>query len=133
MTTIVGIFDNTRDMEQAVVRLSEAGFQDTIYDDAIVAQQTENVRPIVASGSVQPVLASSIRSDSPTKPNIDSIIRAFKRHLADYHLPNDVINSYATTFHHNGKFVLLKADPQRSEQAITILRECGASRAVRHD
>ena len=133
MTTIVGIFDNTRDMEQAVVRLAEAGFEDTIYDDAIVAQETETGGPIVASGFAQPALASSVRSDLPTKPNIDTIIRAFKRHLANYHLPNDVINAYATTFHHDGKFVLLKAGSQRSEQVIAILRECGASRVVRHD
>lgn len=133
MTTIVGIFDNTRDMEQAVVRLAEAGLEDAIYDDAILAQETENVGPIVASGAAQPVLARSVRPDSPSKPNIDTIIRAFKRHLANYHLPSDVINAYATTFLHGGKFILVKADPQRSEQVISILRQCGASRATPHD
>jgi hypothetical protein len=133
MTTIVGIFDNTRDMEQAVVRLAEAGLEDAIYNDAILAQETENVGPIVASGAAQPVLARSVRPDSPGKPNIDTIIRAFKRHLANYHLPSDVINAYATTFLHGGKFILVKADPQRSEQVISILRQCGASRATPHD
>jgi hypothetical protein len=133
MTTIVGIFDNTRDMEQAVVRLAEAGLEDAIYDDAILAQETENVGPIVASGAAQPVLARSVRPDSPSKPNIDTIIRAFKRHLANYHLPSDVINAYATTFLHGGKFILVKADPQRSEQVIAILRQCGASRVTLHD
>jgi hypothetical protein len=133
MTTIVGIFDNTRDMEQAVVRLAEAGLEDAIYDDAILAQETENVGPIVASGAAQPVLARSVRPDSPSKPNIDTIIRAFKRHLANYHLPSDVINAYATTFLHGGKFILVKADPQRSEQVIAILRQCGASRVTPHD
>lgn len=133
MTTIVGIFDNTRDMEQAVVRLAEAGLEDAIYDDAILAQETENVGPIVASGAAQPVLARSVRPDSPSKPNIDTIIRAFKRHLANYHLPSDVINAYATTFLHGGKFILVKADPERSEQVIAILRQCGASRVTPHD
>ena len=133
MTTIVGIFDNTRDMEQAVVRLAEARLEDAIYDDAIVAQETENVGPIVASGSAQPILARSVRPDLPSKPNIDTIMRAFKRHLATYHVPSDVINAYATTFLHGGKFILVKADPRRSEEVIAILRQFGASRAVAHD
>jgi hypothetical protein len=132
MTTVVGIFDNTRDMESAVLRLTEAGFEDAIYDDAIVGQETENVGPIVSSGFAQPAMGSTVRSDSPTKRNVDTIVRAFKKHLANYNVPNDVINAYATTFHHNGKFILLKTDSQRSEQVIAILRECGASRAVRH-
>ena len=46
MTTIVGIFDSTRDMDQAVERLAEAGFEDTVYDDAIVALEAVNVGPV---------------------------------------------------------------------------------------
>ena len=36
-----------------------------------------------------------------------AIVRAFKTRLADYHLPDSVINAYATTFYHNGKFILV--------------------------
>ena len=38
ITTIVGIFDNGRDMDQAVERLAAAGFEDTVYDQAIAAE-----------------------------------------------------------------------------------------------
>ena len=36
MTTIVGIFDNARDLDKAIERLARAAFQDTVYDEAIV-------------------------------------------------------------------------------------------------
>ena len=58
MTTIVGIFDSTRDMDRAVERLAEAGFEDTVYDDAIVALEAVNVGPIVAPVPVTPVAPS---------------------------------------------------------------------------
>ena len=36
MTTIVGIFDNERDLDKSVGRLAHAGFKYTVYDEAIV-------------------------------------------------------------------------------------------------
>ena len=53
-------------------------------------------------------------------------------HLADYRLPDEVIEGYATTFYHKGKFVLVKTDPLRAEQVTQILRECRASQVNRH-
>jgi len=42
-TTIVGIFDNARDLDRAVDRLNRAGFEDTVYDEAIVSEETGHV------------------------------------------------------------------------------------------
>ncbi len=39
-------------------------------------------------------------------PDLPTIVRAFTSHLADYHLPDNVIEAYATAFYHKGKFVL---------------------------
>jgi hypothetical protein len=39
MTTIVGIFDNERDLDKSVGRLAHAGFEYTVYDEAIVAEE----------------------------------------------------------------------------------------------
>jgi hypothetical protein len=44
-----------------------------------------------------------------------------------------VIEAYATTFYHNGEFILVRADNERADQAMEILRECGATRVYRHD
>ena len=44
-----------------------------------------------------------------------------------------MIEAYATTFFHNGEFVLVRTDNERAEQVMEILRECGATRVNRHD
>jgi hypothetical protein len=130
MTTIVGIFDNARDLDQAVERLAEAGIEDTVFDETIVAGEAGNVGPVFGPGSSTPGIIG--KPELPSKPDRHAIIRAFKAHLADYHLPEDVIDGYATTFYHKGKFVLVRTDPQRAEQVIQILRGCRASRVNRH-
>ena len=120
MTTIVAIFDNARDLDEAVERLAEAGIEDTVFDEAIVAEAAGNVGPALAMGIVKP--------DSPRKPDRHTIVQAFRAHLADYRLPDEVIEGYATTFFHKGKFVLVRTDPQRASQ----VRECHASQVNRH-
>jgi hypothetical protein len=127
MTTIVGIFDKSRDLDEAIERLAEAGIEDTVFDEAIVAGEAGNAGSALGPGS-----AAGIIVKSPPKPDRHAVIRAFKAHLADYHLPGDVIDGYATTFYHKGKFVLVRTDPQHAEQVIQILRSCGASQVNRH-
>ena len=39
MTTIVGIFDDAWNVEKAIEQLAAAGFEDTVFDEAIVAEQ----------------------------------------------------------------------------------------------
>ena len=134
MTTTVGIFDNARDLDRAVERLARAGFDDTVYDEGIVAGEAVNVGSAVfAPGYAPAVVWGSAEPDSPPKPDLDTVVRAFKAHLADYHLPKDVIKAYATTFYHNGEFLLVKSNTERAEQVMEILRDCGATRVNRHD
>jgi hypothetical protein len=73
------------------------------------------------------------KSSVHRKPNHHAIVRAFKAHLADYRLPEEVIEAYATTFSHSGEFLLLKTESKCAETAIQIVRDCGATRAARHD
>jgi hypothetical protein len=95
----VGIFDNVQDLERAVERLAAAGFEDTLYDEAIVALDAGNLAPVgpvpmggvLAPGVVATAVSGSIKPDLPT------IVRAFKSHLADYHFPDQVIEDYATS------------------------------------
>ena len=42
MTTIVGIFDTARDLDEAVERLAESRIEDTVFDEAIVAEEADN-------------------------------------------------------------------------------------------
>jgi hypothetical protein len=46
-------------------------------------------------------------------------------------LSQDDIKGYATAFIHDGKFLLVRTDAERVEQAMKILRDSGASRMNR--
>ena len=83
MTTIVGIFDNAQDLDRAVERLAESRIEDTVFDEAIVAEEAGNLGATLGMG----VLTSHL----PPKPDRHTIIQAF--------LPDEVIEGYATTFY----------------------------------
>jgi hypothetical protein len=134
MMTTVGIFDNARDLDKAVGRLARAGFDDTVYDESIVGEEPINVgTPVFAPGSAPAVVWGNSEPALPSKPDRYTVLRAFKAHLAHCHLPNDVIEAYATSFDHGGEFVLVRTDTERAEQVTKILEECGATRVNRHD
>jgi hypothetical protein len=130
----VGIFDNAHDLEQAVAQLASAGFDGTaVYDQATMAQAPRNgapVGPVPAPGVVPAKVTGSVERDVLDVPNI---VRAFKSHLANYDLPDRVIEAFTATFYHGGKFVLVRTHPQGDEQVVKILRRCGASRVNRYD
>jgi hypothetical protein len=132
--TIVGIFDNDRDLDKAVERLARARFEHTVYNEAIVGEEAINVRPpVFASGLAPTVVWGSSERVVPSKPSQDTIVRVFKAHLAYWHLPNQVIEAYASIFSQTGEFVLVRTDAVQAEQVMEILRECGARQADRHD
>ena len=132
--TIVGIFDNDRDLDKAVERLARAGFEYAVYNEAILGEAAINVGPPVFASGVGPaVVWGSAESALPSRPDHETIVRAFKAQLAHCKLPNEEIEAYATTFSHNGEFVLANTDAERAEQIVAILRECGARQVDRHD
>jgi hypothetical protein len=134
-TTIVGIFGHAQDLDRAVERLARAGFEDTVYDVAIVAREAVNSggSVVFAPGYAPAVVWGSAEPALPSQPDRHAVARTFKAHLADYDLPDEVIEAYARTFYHNGEFVLVRTDNERAEQAMEILRECGATQVNRHD
>jgi PAS domain S-box-containing protein len=134
MTTIVGIFDNERDLDKSVGRLAHAGFKYTVYDEAIVAGEPGSFGSVVFSSGYGPTVSWGRTEPAlPTKRGRHRVVQAFKAHLADYDLPTKEIEAYATTFSENGQFVLVKTDAVRAEQVMEILRECGARQVNCHD
>ncbi len=132
MTTIIGIFDNARDLDKAVNKLARAGFDETVYDESIVAEDAFKGEPIAfALGHTPAAFWENAKPIMPSKPDRGAVIRAFKAHLADYNLPDDVIEGYAITLHHS-EFVLVKTDASRADHVGRIMTECGAIRADRH-
>ena len=131
MTTIIGIFDNARDLDKAVNKLARAGFDETVYDESIVAEDAPRGEPIAFALGHTPATFWDTKPVLPSKTDRSAVVRAFKAHLADYNLPEDVIEGYAITLHHS-EFVLVKTDANRADQARNIMRDCGAIRTDRH-
>jgi hypothetical protein len=134
MTTIVAIFDDAWNVEKAIEQLAAAGFEDSVYDEAIVAEQPGSAGAIpfrAPASAPERVLENA--SNLISKPDRRTIVEAFKAQLGRYNLSHDVIGGYATAFIHDGKFVFVKTDPERAEQAKKILQDCNATRVVRHD
>lgn len=127
----VGIFNKIQDLERAIERLAAAGFEDTFYDEAIVALDAGNVAPV----GMDPDLAPGVDAEVSTgvEPDLPTIVRAFKLHLADYHMPDQVIEDYAMAFYREGKVVLVKTGPPRDKEVVRILLKCGALQANRFD
>jgi hypothetical protein len=128
----IGIFDDASDVARALERLGAAGFEDTIVYDGATARHEQQDAPPVGPVPVGSILApgSVCAEDSGSG---EPAVRAFKSHLADYHLPDEVIEGYATTFCHDGKLIIVRTHPQRDEEVVGILRKCGASRVNRYD
>jgi hypothetical protein len=129
----VGIFDNTQDAERAVERLAISGFEDTVYEDATqeVAGAAQ-IGPVPVGAVLAPGVASTEASDR-IEPDELNPGTAFRSRLAEYQLPHQVVEGYATTFDHGGKFLLVRTQPQRDEEVVRILRKFGASRVNRYD
>jgi hypothetical protein len=136
MTTIVGIFDDTGDMDRVAERLADSGIDASIYDDTLVTEEPGSIDPAVptlAPGAVPTVVLGAEEPNLLSARDRDTVVRAFKRRLSDYDLSDEEIDAYATTFLHKGKFVLVKADADQAEQVMKILKDSRATRVNRHD
>ena len=50
---MVAIFDNARDVDQAVTRLGRAGFEDTVFDEGIFAGEAHSLGLVFALGPLR--------------------------------------------------------------------------------
>jgi hypothetical protein len=137
MTTVVGIFDAAEQVEDAVNRLATAELDATVVDENSLAQEPGSVDPIkpaVVPGATAEIIAGKDAPNLIPKRDKNALDRAFRTRLdEDYGLADDVIDAYATSFAHNGRFVLVRAAGKDADRAVEILRTAGASRVSKHD
>jgi hypothetical protein len=137
MTTIVGIFEASERVDEAIRRLAAAELESEVLDETSLEQEPGSIDPAGPALVRGAAAAAEAGSDKPNLlPRRDkhSIARAFKERLAkDYHLSDEISDAYATTFSHSGKFVLTRADDKNAERAMQMLRDSGATRVDRHD
>ena len=103
---IVGIFDDSQDLEEANKRLAAAGFEGAVYGAAFRAEESCEVAPM----AVGPVLAPGFvpPDGSEERESGLSQIDAFMSHL-------------------------VRTEPECAKYVVPILQECRASRVDQHD
>ena len=86
MTTIVGIFDDAWNVEKAIEQLAAAGFEDTVLDEAIVAEQpgSAGAIPFRAPGSAPEKVLGDDAPNLISKPDRRTIVEACKAARALY-------------------------------------------------
>lgn len=132
MNVVVGIFDDESDLDNAIRRLAERGFEDTVYDQSIVDQEIDDGVPmLVPATSSTPGEIGTFGGHMGHDRAANA--RLFKAHLEDeFHLSSKLAESYATTFFHDGKFVIVKVKNDRATEVMDILRACNASQVNQH-
>ena len=73
MTTLVAIFDNAWTMEQAIERLVARGYDEAVYDEAIISENTGEISVPQAKRAAGPG-----KPNFRPKPDRNEVIRAFK-------------------------------------------------------
>jgi hypothetical protein len=139
MKTIVGIFDANapEQVEEAAKRLASAELDAVIVDESILEQEPGSLNPAVPA--LAPAAAAAEVVEGREEPNLlprrdkQRIIRAFRERLTeDYHLADEVTETYATTLAHGGRFVIVRAGAKDSERAMQLLRDSGANLVNQH-
>lgn len=134
MTIIVGIFDDAGALDRAIEKLADGDFEETVFDQSILAQDVGSDEAFIFAPGTRAAQGVAEAPGKITEANRIAAARVFREHLEeDFHLPDDVIENYAHTFYHDGKFVIVKAKGGQAEQVMEILRGCKASQVNRHD
>jgi hypothetical protein len=130
-TVIVAVFDNSQELDEADKRLTAEGFEGVVYDEAVGADEACEVTPV----AVGPLLAPSVApTDDGSRPEADLPgLPAFRSYLAECHLPDDVVEAYATAYAHQGRFLVIRTEPECVKHIMRILQGCRASRVDQHD
>jgi hypothetical protein len=130
-SVIVGIFDDSKDLEEANKRLAAAGFEGAVYGAALRAEESCEAAPMAVGSVLAPGFVPPDGSEE--RESGLSQIDAFRSHLADCHLRDEVIEAYATSYSHQGRFLVVRTEPECAKYILPILQECRASRVDQHD
>jgi hypothetical protein len=133
MTIIVGIFDDPDALDQTIERLADQGFKENVFDQSTVPREVGFHETLLFAPGARSAHGDFGAPEKVTEANRLEAVRVFKDHLIkDFHLPSEVIESYATSFYHEGKFVIVKTTARRAPEVMDIMRAGNASQVNRH-
>jgi hypothetical protein len=128
---VVGIFDDSQQREEAEKRLAAAGFEAAVYGAAFRADESCDVNPVAVGTVLAPGFVPPDGSED--RESGRSRIDTFRSHIAEFHLRDEVIDAYATAYSNQGRFLVVRTEPECVNYVVAILQECRASRVDQHD
>ena len=135
MTTVIGIYDDSLNLEKAIEQLISKGFKEEVIDPDILIQKSDH--PATPGPGVAPAPGVMAGNPSATLPKENTAARqeagrVFRSRLDELHLSHKEIDHYTTVFNHDGKFLIVESDSERTSEAVDIMRNNGASQVYEH-
>jgi hypothetical protein len=138
MTTVIGIFDTDSDLEVALNRLYNKGFNDVRVVD--VAQH-EAVEPSIPAGAFAPALGPNNTAPGGTAPVIpaalfvpgfagvdnEALNSEYVTANLDMPLSDEEATFYADALRHGGKLVIVNTDADHADMVWSVMRNSNAS------
>ncbi len=132
-THIIALFDDSADLEKAVVKLNAHGFRDRVFDRSILVREVGiGVNP-VHTLSAGPIPGSAgIAGSLPREGDDAAVIGAFRDHLSGLGLSEEQTDAYINHFNHDSKFVVVQVPTRQASEVVDILRGANASQVNQH-
>ncbi|MBZ0288492.1 MAG: hypothetical protein K8I30_12820 [Anaerolineae bacterium] len=138
MTTVIGIFDTDSDLEVALNRLYDKGFNDVRVVDV---SQRDAVEPSVPAGAFVPALGPNNTAPSGTAPVIpaalfvpgfagvdyEAVNGDFVTANLDVPLSDEEATFYAQALRHGGKLIIVNTDDDHADMVWSVMRNSNAS------
>ena len=128
MTTIIGIFDSSPAVENAVSKLNERGLAQEVFDPNLeLAEMDSGGEPALLADDVGGLLQSAFDTGGDEYDG-----GHFRASLSDLRVPDEAIQYYETLFERGEIFVVVETDEHAVDKVMDLMRATGASLVGRH-
>ena len=133
MTTVIGIFDTDSDLEVALNRLYDKGFNDVRVVDV---SQPDEVEPNIPAGAFAPALGPNYTSPAvpaavfiPGFAGVDNetLNSQYVTANLDVPLSDEEATFYAEALRNGGKLVVVNTDDSHADSVWSVMRSSNAS------
>jgi hypothetical protein len=131
MRTVVGLFDNSQDLEQALKELQARGFGEdeiNIQQDPIIGQD----KKLVADPDTGEVSGVMLDSDSPAASNSGVVVELGDPigTLVDMGVSSEDAHFYAEGVKQGGTLLIVQTDNERIPEVVNVMSMANTSRVT---
>jgi hypothetical protein len=140
MTTVIGVFDNDSDLEVALNRLYEKGFNDVRVVDRGLKSGPETVIPAAfAPGNNLSIGGTTANGAYPGAVLVPGFVglddqavnSAYLLDNLDVELSDEAADFYANAVRNGGKLLIAETDDDHSDMVWSVMRNSNASQYTR--